>query len=146
MRRVKRVVTLMVASGLALGLGGCVEPDPDEARTPSDAPTVVNSAPQTDSEGRTVPAPGAETTGGETTDGEAAGGDAEAGKAFFETTCQGCHANLGQEAAVGPKLAGSGRAEDLIRTTLVNGRGAMPGGLAQGEDLENVIAFVLSIQ
>lgn len=145
MRRVKRVVALMVASGLALGLGGCVEPDPEEAQTPSDAPTVVNSAPQTDSTGKTVPAPGAETAAEETTGGEAAG-DAEAGKAFFETSCQGCHANLGQEAAVGPKLAGGGRTEELIRTTVTNGRGAMPGGLAQGEDLENVIAFVLSIQ
>jgi mono/diheme cytochrome c family protein len=147
-RRVKRVVALMVVSGLALGLGGCVEPDPEEARTPSDAPTVVNSAPQTDSEGKTVPTPGGETTAAETTDGEApaGGGDVAAGQAFFETTCQGCHANLGQEALVGPKLAGGGRPEDLIRTTVENGRGAMPPGLAQGEDLDNVVAFVLSIQ
>lgn len=147
-RRVKWVMALMVASGLALGLGGCVEPDPNAAETPSDAPTVVNSAPQTDSTGKTVPAPGAETTPDATTDGEApaGGGDVAAGQAFFETTCQGCHANLGQEAAVGPKLAGGGRPEELIRTTVVNGRGVMPAGLATGADLDNVVAFVLSIQ
>jgi cytochrome c551 len=141
---VKRVVALMMAAGLALGLGGCVEPDAEEASTPADAPTVVNSAPQTDSTGSTVEAPGAETTGGETT-GEADPA-AAAGQTVFEASCQGCHSNLGQDAGVGPQLAGGGRAEDLIRTTVVNGRGIMPPGLVSGDDLDNVVAFVLSIQ
>jgi mono/diheme cytochrome c family protein len=143
-RRVKRVVALMMAAGLALGLGGCVEPDAEEASTPADAPTVVNSAPQTDSTGSTVEAPGGETTGGETT--EEADPAVAAGQTFFEATCQGCHTNLGQEQGAGPILAGGGRAEDLIRTTVVNGRGIMPAGLATEEDLDNVVAFVLSIQ
>lgn len=144
MRRVKRVVALMAAAGLALGLGGCVEPDPEEASTPADAPTVVNSAPQTDSKGNTVPVPGAESPGGEAT--EEVDPAVAAGQTVFESTCQGCHANLGQDAGVGPKLAGGGRAEDLIRTTVEKGRSIMPPGLATGEDLDNVVAFVLSIQ
>jgi cytochrome c551 len=143
-RRVKRVVALMMAAGLALGLGGCVEPDAEEASTPADAPTVVNSAPQTDSTGSTVEAPGAETTAGETT--EEADPAVAAGQEVFVANCQGCHANLGQEAAVGPQLAGGGRDGALIRTTVENGKGAMPAGLVSGADLDNVVAFVLSIQ
>ena len=145
MRRVKRVVALMAAAGLALGVGGCVEPDAEEASTPSDAPTVVNSAPQTDSTGATVPAPGAETPSAEEP-AEEADPAVAAGQAFFETTCQGCHSNLGQEAGVGPKLAGRGLDGAAVTTIITNGRGIMPAGLAAGEDLDNVVAFVLSIQ
>lgn len=150
MRRMKRGVALMLTAGLALGLGGCVESDPDEASTPEDTPTVVNSAPQTDSTGSTIAAPGAETPTEETPTDDG-GGEADpeavaAGKTYFETTCQGCHNNLGTEAGVGPVLAGGGRAADLINNTVVNGKGAMPAGLASGADLENVVAFVLSIQ
>ena len=146
-RRVKRVAALMVAAGLALGLGGCVEPDPDAAQTPSDAPTVVNSAPQTDSTGSTVVAPGAEAPTDEAP-AEEADPAVAAGQEVFTGTggCQGCHSNLGQDAGVGPQLAGGGRDEALIRTTITNGRGIMPAGLAKGEDLDNVVAFVLSIQ
>jgi mono/diheme cytochrome c family protein len=137
----------MIAAGLALGLGGCVEPDPDAAETPSDTPTVVNSAPQTDSTGSTVEAPGAETPTDEAP-AEEADPAAAAGQEVFTGAggCQGCHSNLGQEAGVGPQLAGAGLDEAAIRTTVTNGRGIMPAGLVSGEDLDNVVAFVLSIQ
>lgn len=73
-------------------------------------------------------------------------GDVAAGKTLFEGKCQGCHANLGTEAASGPVLAGGGRTAERIREQVVNGGGIMPAGLYAGTDLDNVVAFVLSIQ
>ncbi|MEW6582879.1 MAG: cytochrome c [Actinomycetota bacterium] len=148
-RRVQGVLAVVAAAALAVGTAGCVDSDKEAAKTPEGASTVTNQAPQTDSTGKTVPAPGAETTaeGGETTGGGGeAAGDVAAGQEFFANTCQGCHSNLGQDAGVGPKLAGGGRTADLIRATVEQGKGVMPPGLASGADLDNVVAFVLSIQ
>ena len=144
-------MVVLALTALAGGLAGCVDSEPEAAQTPSGAETIMNTAVQTDEMGSTISpttdagsTPGSDTGGGETTAGS--GGDVAAGQSFFEGTCQSCHANLGQQAAVGPQLAGQGLDEQTIRTTVENGRGAMPGGLAQGEDLDNVVAFVLSIQ
>ena len=143
---------VLVVAALALATG-CVDSSEEDAQTPTNSPTVVNSAAQTDSEGKTVTAPastapaggGEETTGGD--GGEAPAGDAAAGETFFAATCTGCHVNNGMDAGgVGPQLAGQGLDEALVRTTVENGRGAMPPGLASGEDLDNVVAYVLSIQ
>lgn len=152
MRRFRAVASLVALVG-ALGLiSGCVNSSEDEARTPSGADTVVNSAPQTDSKGDTVSAP----AGGETsapTDtaaapgGDTAVGDAAAGETFFAATCSGCHMDNGKAAGgVGPKLAGLALTADLVKTTVTNGRGVMPPGLASGTDLDNVTAYVLSLQ
>jgi mono/diheme cytochrome c family protein len=73
-------------------------------------------------------------------------GDVAAGEAVFASTCQGCHADLGHKAAFGPKLAGLGLSAETIRTTVVNGRSPMPAGLVSGTDLDNVVAYVESIQ
>lgn len=148
------LVVLLAAMGL---LAGCVESSDEEARTPSDAPTVANSALQTDSEGNTVTAPaatapaggGTDTAGGGATEGggEEATGDAAAGEQFFAATCTGCHMNNGMDAGgVGPQLAGAGLDAAAVKQTVENGRGAMPPGLASGADLENVAAYVVSIQ
>ena len=48
------LVALVAALGLA---SGCVDSSEEAAQTPSTAPTVANSAAQTDSEGKTVTAP-----------------------------------------------------------------------------------------
>ncbi len=77
---------------------------------------------------------------------ETAPGDAAAGKTVFEAKCGGCHAALGMEAGVGPKLAGINWSDEQIRTQVKNGKGAMPGGLVSGTDLANVVAYVQSIQ
>ena len=116
----------------------------------------MNSAKQTDSEGKTITAPaatapegggGSETGGGEGGGGGEAAGDAAAGEQFFAANCTGCHLNNGQDAGgVGPQLAGAGLDVETIKTTVQNGRGAMPPGLVSGEDLDNVVAYVLSIQ
>ena len=148
-------LTLVVLVVAALGLAGCVDSSEEDAQTPSGAATVVNSAAQTDSEGKTITAPaatapagggggGTETGGG---GGGEAAGDAEAGLVGFQASCTGCHLGDGLEAGgVGPKLAGLGLTEQRIHDQVVNGGGAMPGGLVSGTDLDNVVAYVVSIQ
>jgi cytochrome c551 len=149
-----------VAAVAALALAaGCVDSSEEAAQTPSNAPTVVNSAAQTDSEGNFVTAPpstsppgggtttGGATTGGATTGDDDAAGDPADGQQVFATNCTACHLNNGQDAGgVGPQLAGRGLTEDIIRTTVENGRGAMPPGLVSGGDLDDVAAYVLSLQ
>jgi mono/diheme cytochrome c family protein len=147
----------IVAIGAAIGLGaGCGGSSQSAARTPANAPTITNTATLTGAAGVTAAA-GSRTSGGSDGSGAASGsssggaaaapaGDAAAGKTFFVATCQGCHANLGNTAGFGPKLAGLGLAEQRIHDQVVNGGGGMPPGLAQGKDLDNVVAYVLSIQ
>jgi cytochrome c551 len=147
-------ISLVLIVAAAIGLAGCVESSEEEAQTPSGASTVVNSALQTDSEGKTITAPAATAPagGGGEQGGEGGGeegdaGDAAAGEQVFAATCTCCHLNNGQDAGgVGPQLAGLGVDEATIKTTVENGRGAMPGGLVSGEDLDSVTAYVLSIQ
>jgi mono/diheme cytochrome c family protein len=151
-------LTLVLLLVAALGLAGCVESSEEEAQTPSGASTVMNSAKQTDSEGKTITAPaatapgggGSETGGGAETGGGGGGeaaGDAAAGEQVFAANCTGCHLNNGNdEGGVGPKLAGLGADAESIRNQVINGGGAMPGGLVSGADLDNVVAYVVSIQ
>lgn len=77
---------------------------------------------------------------------ENAPGDAAAGQTVFEAKCSGCHADLGKKAGVGPKIVGTKLTIDQVRTQIKNGKGAMPGGLATGTDLANVVAYVDSIK
>lgn len=154
MSRMRGFISLVVVGALLALVAGCSESDPAEAETPTDATTLANTAPQTDDEGNTVPAPGAEEpppAEGEEGEGEGgAGGEAvAAGEMAFAATCSGCHLNDGQDAGgIGPQLAGMGLDAPYIEDTVVNGRagGAMPAGLVSGPDLENVVAYVLSIQ
>lgn len=146
MRRLWAIISLLAIVG-ALSLAvGCVNSDEDEARTPDNAPTVPNSALQTDSQGNTVTAPASTAPPTDTGGDQGAEGDAAAGKTFFAATCTSCHLQDGMQAGVGPKLSGLGLAADRIRDQVVNGGGAMPAGLASGTDLDNVVAYVLSIQ
>lgn len=129
----------------------CVDSSEEDAQTPAGASTVANSAVQTNSKGETVTAPGASTPAATTPadtsgGGEAPKGDAAAGETIFASSCGGCHTNGGQEAGVGPKLAGAGLDAARVETQIVNGGGAMPGGLVSGDDLDNVVAYVVSIQ
>jgi mono/diheme cytochrome c family protein len=172
-RRLWAAVSL-VALLAALGLvAGCVESSEEAAQTPSDAPTVANSARQTDSSGEFVTAPAAEEAGGEEGgatsgsatggaatnggegggggegegEGEAAAGDAAAGEQVFASICTTCHLNNCQDAGgVGPQLAGRGLEADYIATTIENGRGPMSPDLVSGTDFDNAVAYVLSLQ
>ena len=151
-RRWVALSLVLVVAAMALA-SGCVESSEEAALTPATAPTVVNSAQQTDSEGNTITAPAATAPagGGSDTGGSGgtppAAGDAAAGKVFFASACTSCHLADGNDAGgVGPQLAGQGFDDPTVRNQVVNGGGAMPPGLASGADLDNVVAYVLSIQ
>lgn len=156
--RLKVALTVALLVIAALGVAGCVDSSEEAAQTPTGSPTVANSAAQTDSEGKTITAPaatapaaggggGTQTGGGAAGGGGEAKGDAKAGLVVFQASCTGCHLGDGlQDGGVGPKLAGLGLTEQRIHDQVVNGGGAMPGGLVSGTDLDNVVAYVESIQ
>jgi cytochrome c2 len=74
-------------------------------------------------------------------------GTAAAGKQVFaRASCGGCHKGLGTKPGYGPKLAGKGLSEAQIRTTVIEGGQLMPGGLVEGQDLADVVAYVGSLQ
>ncbi len=159
MRRGITVAVAVVLSAAAVGLGaGCGGSDPSAASTPADATTIANNAAQTDSNGKTVPAPGASSeaaSASDTVDGEASGaasggaadsGGAAAGKTVFLASCQGCHPSAGMAAGVGPQLSTTKMDEAQLKTQVEVGSPGMPGGLASGADLDNVVAYVLSIK
>jgi mono/diheme cytochrome c family protein len=142
------VVVLLAVLALA---AGCIDSSEKAAQTPASAPTVVNSAIQTDSAGKTVTAPAATAPAPKptTTAAGGGGGDAAAGMQVFASTCTSCHLNNGMDAGgVGPQLKGAGLTAAVIDDTVTNGRPgtAMVGGLVSGADKANVEAYVLSLQ
>ncbi len=165
MRRGITVAAAVISSVALIGIGaGCGGTDSSAASTPADATTIANYAPQTDSEGKTIPAPdaaatadsgqadasssgaGAAASAPEAGSSDASSGDVAAGKTVFEANCQGCHPAGGTQAGVGPQLSNSKLDAAQIKTQVMNGKGAMPGGLATGVDLDNVVAYVVSIK
>jgi outer membrane protein assembly factor BamB/mono/diheme cytochrome c family protein len=85
------------------------------------------------------------TTGG----AQAGGGDAAAGRTVFTTNCAGCHtlAEAGTSGTVGPNLDDLRPDAALVRTTVTNGRGAMPafGGRLSETEIADVAAYVSSV-
>ena len=156
MRRGITVAAAVISSAALIGIGaGCGGTDSSAASTPADATTIANYAPQTDSEGKTIPAPDAAPTADsgqaaptapEAGTSDASSGDVAAGKTVFEANCQGCHPAGGTQAGVGPQLSNSKLDAAQIKMQVMNGKGAMPGGLATGADLDNVVAYVVSIE
>lgn len=161
MRRGLSITAAVVSSVAIIGLGvGCGSSD-SASVTPADAETIENSALQTDSQGKTIPAPGSSSGAADAKPadsgadakpadgGDAAGGaagDAAAGKTAFEANCQGCHPAGGTQAGAGPALNTTTLDSAAIKNQIVNGKGAMPGGLVSGADLDNVVAYVDSIK
>lgn len=156
MRRGITVAAAVISSAALIGIGaGCGGTDSSAASTPADATTIANYAPQTDSEGKTIPAPDAAPTADsgqaapsapEAGTSDASSGDVAAGKTVFEANCQGCHPAGGTQAGVGPQLSNSKLDAAQIKMQVMNGKGTMPGGLATGADLDNVVAYVVSIE
>jgi mono/diheme cytochrome c family protein len=149
--RRSRIALIVVSLVAALSLiTACGDSSDEDAQTPEGATTVANSALQTDSNGETVTAPPTSVpaeTEGETETEAASGGDPADGQEIFAASCTGCHLNGGNDAGgVGPQLAGMGLAEDTVKSVVENGQGAMPGGLVSGEDLDDVAAYVVSLQ
>ena len=46
---------------------------------------------------------------------------------------------------MGPKLTGLPLTLAGVKTQITNGKGIMPGGLVSGTDMDNVAAYVMSI-
>lgn len=118
-------MVIMIVAALGAFVAGC---GGDDAAAPADSTAAATTAPAT-----TDAAP-------------PAAGDAVAGKTTFEGSCQGCHNEGGTVAGNGPVLAAKGLTADGIATQITTPRNAMPANLVSGADLDNVVAFVLSIQ
>ncbi len=75
----------------------------------------------------------------------------EDGRAIFGVSCASCHTLAAADAAgkVGPNLDQMRPPEQLVLDAVVRGRqrgsGTMPAGIVQGEDAENVSAFVAAV-
>lgn len=136
MSKARAALVIAIVSAISFVGAGCGDDDDTGAGTT--APPATTAATTT----------AATTTEGTTTEGTTteATGDAAAGQTFFETTCQGCHLQGGTQAGAGPVLADRGLTADGIRQQIVNPRGQMPPNLASGTDLDNVVAFVVSLQ
>ncbi len=151
MRRHLAALSVVVLVAVLALAAGCIDSSEQAAQTPATAPTVVNSAIQTDSAGKTVTAPTATAPAPKPTTTAAGGGagDAAAGMLVFASTCTSCHLDNGNSAGgVGPQLKGRGLTAAVIDQTVTNGRPgtAMVGGLVSGADKANVEAYVLSLQ
>ena len=72
-------------------------------------------------------------------------GDAERGQSLFARNCASCHGAEGAGGGIGPRLAASGISTDDARTTIQSGSGVMPADLVEGEDLEDVLAYLETI-
>ncbi len=59
---------------------------------------------------------------------------------MFEDNCASCH-----ETGVGPQLEGAGVSIEAARTQIENGGGGMPANIVQGQDLEDVLAYLETI-
>ena len=82
----------------------------------------------------------ADTNDGAATEESTEGGavDSAAGEEVYQQNCASCHgADL--SGGAGPELTQVGsKLSDII----VNGKGSMPGGLVDGEDLDAVVAWL----
>jgi cytochrome c551 len=132
-RPLRAVLALAVIIPIAIA-SGCGSSSSDSAgATTTSAPPAATAAPPA-----TAPA---------TTPAPVAAGDAVAGETVFANSCTSCHLNNGNDAGgVGPKLAAAGLDEARVENQVINGGGPMPAGLVSGADLDNVVAYVVSIQ
>jgi mono/diheme cytochrome c family protein len=71
--------------------------------------------------------------------------DAVRGEQLFAENCASCHGEGGSGGGVGPTLAGNDVSIGEARSTIENGRGVMPAGLVEGQDLEDVLAYLETI-
>jgi cytochrome c551 len=67
-------------------------------------------------------------------------GPVQRGQQVFADNCASCH-----ETGVGPELNGSGISIAAAREQIVNGGGGMPANLVQGQDLDDVLAYLETI-
>ncbi|MBI2849022.1 MAG: cytochrome c [Chloroflexi bacterium] len=153
--RSKRIVLSGALIGI-LALGACAPaaaPSPAPTKPPATVPTTAAAATPT----RPAAAP--------TTAAPAARGDATKGQAVYQRSgCSGCHKVKGEGGAVGPDLSTIGTtaatrkagmsAADYLRESetnpgafVVSGfQNVMPPTPASGADLDDLIAYLLSLK
>ncbi len=138
MRVTRGAIAAMVVAGLLGVAAGCGGDDDSGDQTTTEAPAATAQA---------TTAPPATTTAPATTEGGGTAAAVEEGQIFFAATCSGCHLENGTASGgTGPQLSDAGLTEDEIREQVMNGGGEMPAGLATGVNLDNVTAYVLSLQ
>jgi mono/diheme cytochrome c family protein len=71
--------------------------------------------------------------------------DSGNGERLFAEKCASCHGEGGTGGGVGPRLAGSGISQDAARARIQTGSGVMPADLVEGQDLEDVLAYLKTI-
>jgi mono/diheme cytochrome c family protein len=72
-------------------------------------------------------------------------GDTANGEQLFADNCASCHGEAGAGGGVGPALAGNPISLEDARATVENGSGVMPADLVEGQDLEDVLAYLETI-
>ena len=72
-------------------------------------------------------------------------GDRVHGGQLFAERCAGCHGEGGRNGTVGPTLAGNPISLPDARAQIQTGGGVMPANLVQGQDLEDVLAYLETI-
>jgi cytochrome c551 len=68
------------------------------------------------------------------------------GEALFAENCAACHGDAGRNASLGPDLAGNPVSIDDARAQIETGGGGMPADLVEGQDLEDVLAYLETIR
>lgn len=67
-------------------------------------------------------------------------------EAFAQGKCIGCHGNTYEGQGAFPSLVGTPLSEDEIKNILANGKGAMPPGLVPAEHIDEMAAWVKSLE
>ena len=67
------------------------------------------------------------------------------GEELFAEHCAGCHGDSGRNATVGPDLAGNPISLEDSRSQIQTGSGVMPANLVEGQQLEDVLAYLETI-
>ena len=88
--------------------------------------------------------------GGDSGDGSGNGGEGEGETAFdpeahAQQNCINCHGSS-YEGGMGPSLVGLDMPQEEVEDIVVNGRGAMPGGLVSEENAAAMAEWVLSLE
>ncbi len=125
---------LIALFGAALILGACGAAD-EPAPAPDETPQEAPADDATDETPQEAPADDAtDETAVETF-------DAARAESAYQQTCQGCHGGDLQGGGVYPHAI-AGLSYDDILEVIHEGQGTMPPGLVQGDDAENLAAWI----